>query len=65
MLLWVYTNTQKHLIKDSLVSLLTSLIIPFLLDLIPGIFRIASLNVEKPTRKCLYSFSTFVENLLG
>ena len=61
----IYTNTQKHLIKDSLVSLLTSLIILFLLDLIPGIFRIASLNVEKPTRKCLYSFSTFVENLLG
>ena len=66
----VYINTQIHLIKDSLSSLVLSLIIPFALYLIPGIFRLAALkekkkkNVQKP-KKYFYDFSIFLENFLG
>ena len=61
----IYVNTQVHLIKDSLISLVTSLLLPFVLYLIPGIFRITALNSEKPDRKILYKFSCILENLLG
>ena len=58
----IYVNTQSHLIKDSLLSIITSLLIPFGLCLIPGIFRVSALRYEKPNRKCLYKFSMFLEN---
>ena len=61
----IYVNTQIHLIKDSLISLITSLLIPFVLCLVPGIFRISALSVEKPSRKCLYKFSLILENWIG
>ena len=60
----IYINTQIHLIKDTIVSLIISLLIPFLLYLIPGVFRITALSVVKPTRKILYNFSLLLENLL-
>ena len=60
----IYTNTQIHLIKDSVISLLTSFIMPFWQYLIPGLFRIPSLMVKKPTRKYLYKFSAFLENYI-
>ena len=58
----VYINTQIHLIKDTIMSLIISLLVPFIIYLIIGIFRISSLKVEKPTRKLLYQFSSFLEN---
>ena len=61
----IYINTQIHLIKDSIISLITSLLIPFGIYIIPGIFRISALRAEKPTRKFLYNFSSFLENWLG
>ena len=60
----IYVNTQMHLIKDSGFSLFTGLLIPFAMYLIPGIFRISSLRVEKPTRGFLYKFAAFIENYL-
>ena len=60
----IYVNTQMHLIKDSGFSLFTGLLIPFAICLIPGIFRISSLRVEKPTRGFLYKFAAFLENYL-
>ena len=60
----IYVNTQIHLIKDSLISLITSLLVPFVLCLIPGILRISSLRVKKPNKKLLYKFSIFIENWL-
>ena len=61
----IYDNTQIHLINDSLISLVTSLLLPFVLYLIPGIFRIPSLRVKKPTRSCLYKLSNVLENILA
>ena len=58
----IYINTQIHVIKDSIISLIISLVIPFIFYIIPGIFRISSLRVKKPTRKIYYNFSRFIEN---
>ena len=58
----IYVNTQMHLIKDSLISLIISLLIPFGFCLIPAIFRISSLRVENPTRKVLYKLSIIIES---
>ena len=60
----VYINTQIHLIKDSIISLIISLVIPFVLYLIPGIFRIPSLGAIKANRVILYKISQFIENLI-
>ena len=57
----IYINTQMHLFKDALISLITSLIIPFGLCLFPGILRIIALKGVKPTRKFLYELSMYVE----
>ena len=58
----IYTNTQIHLIKDCLISLLTSLIYSFAINLLPGLFRIPAIRMKKP---CLYKFSSFLENYLA
>ena len=61
----IYVNTQIHLIKDSLISLATSLLLPFGLYAIPGYFRITALRAKKANHKMLYRFSCLLENLLG
>ena len=60
----VYRNTQIHLIKDTLVSFILSLLYPFGVYLLPGIFRIPSLRATEQNRNCLYLFSRFVENVI-
>ena len=56
----IYKNTQIHLLKDTLMSLGLSLLAPFIIYLIPGFFRIPSLNGSK--KKCLYSFSKILQS---
>ena len=58
----VYYNTQIPLIKDNFISFLTSMIYPFLLDLIPVAFRIISLRNKM---KCLFSFSKILIKIIG
>jgi hypothetical protein len=53
----VYSNTQIILFKDTLISFSISMIYPFGLNLLPGIFRIPALRAEKKDKKCLYSFA--------
>ena len=60
----IYVNTQIHLIKDSLISLGTSMLLPFVFYSIPGYFRIAALRAEKPNQKMLYIFSGILEYIL-
>ena len=57
-------NTQSHLLKDSIISLMISLLIPFGVNLLPGIFRMLAMNVNKQSGKYLYKFSIFLENCL-
>ena len=61
----IYTNTQIHLFKDSIISLIISLIYPFIINLIPGTFRIPSLKMKKYSGKYLYNLSLFLVNLLA
>ena len=60
----IYINTQSHLIKDSLISLIVSLLIPFGVYIILGMLRMTAMSVKKPSRKCLYRFSFFLETFL-
>ena len=57
----IYKNTQLHLLKDTLMSFGLSLIIPFIIYLFPGIFRIPSLSNINKKRKYLYNFSRFLQ----
>ena len=59
----IYVNTQKHLITNSIIGFAISLIYPFGLFLIPGIFRIPALRAGKVNRKYMYDFSCFIEKL--
>ena len=58
----IYRNTQMLLLKDTLMSFGISLIIPFLIYLLPGVFRIPSLSNIKKKRKYLYNFSKFLQS---
>ena len=53
----IYINTQIHLIKDSVISFGLSLVYPFAIYLIPGIFRIPALNAKNKDKECLYNIS--------
>ena len=57
----VYKNTQTHLIKDSIIGFITSLLYPFGIYLIPGIFRISALRSETKDQSCLYKFSKLIQ----
>ena len=56
----VYKNTKKILIENSLISFGLSLLYPFGLNLLPGIFRIPSIKAKKKDKECLYKFSNIV-----
>ena len=57
----IYRNTQYHLLKDTLISFGLSLLYPFAINLLPGIFRISSLSKPKKKRECLYKFSKILQ----
>ena len=57
----IYVNTQYHLIKDTLISFCLSMIYPFGIYLIPGIFRIPSLRAKG--RETMYKFSKIIQTI--
>ena len=57
----IYVNTQIHLIKDSVISFCLSLLYPFCIYLIPGIFRLLALRAKEKNKQCLYSFSKIIQ----
>ena len=59
----VYKNTQLHLFKDALISYGLSMLYPFLIYLIPGIFRIIALRTQKKDKENIYKFSKFLQLL--
>jgi len=56
----VYKNTQIVLIKDTLVSFALSMVYPFGLNLLPGMFRLPALRSKKKNKKCLYKISGLI-----
>ena len=57
----IYKNTQLHLLKDTLMSFGISLITPFIINLLPGLFRIPALSDTKKNRRLLYNFSKVLQ----
>ena len=53
----VYRNTQKYLIKDTFTSFGISLLYQFIVNLLPGIFRIQALKADDKNNKCMYKIS--------
>ena len=60
----IYRNTQSHLIKDTLLSFVLSLLYPFVIYLLPGIFRIRSLSDKDSKKKYIYNFSIILQKIL-
>ena len=56
----VYNNSQILLFENTLTSFGLSLIYPFGLNLLPGIFRISALRAKDKNKNCLYSFANFI-----
>ena len=59
----VYINTQYHLLIDTLESFGLSLLYPFGLCLLPGLFRIPALSDPKKKREYLYKFSKLLQKI--
>ena len=57
----VYINTQMPLINDTLISFCTSMITPFLIYILPGIFRLCALKAKKKDKKFLFKFSKILQ----
>ena len=60
----VYKNTQIHLLKDTLLSFGLSLIYPFGLNILPGLFRIPALKKETKVGNGLYILSKIIQIIL-
>ena len=56
----VYHNTQVILIKDTFISFAISMIYPFGINLLPGIFRISALRDPNKNKKCIYKIGLLV-----
>ena len=57
----VYKNTQTHLLISAIISFIITCIIPFILYLIPGVFRIYSSNHQ---RVWIYNLSKYLQLFL-
>ena len=55
----VYKNTQLYLIKNSVISFGLALIFPFVINLIPGLFRIPSIKYKN--KACMYITSKIIQ----
>ena len=55
----VYRNTQYHLIKDTMMSFVLSLLYPFILNIIPVFIRIPA--IRNKNQECLYKISKVVQ----
>ena len=56
----VYTNTQKILLKDTILSFCLSMSYSFGTCLLPGIFRISALRAKNHDKEGLYRLSNLI-----
>ena len=62
----IYENTQVYLIENTMISFGFSLIYPFVINIIPAILRMVSLDKgkkDKNKENCLYKISKFIQVL--
>ena len=60
----VFKNSQIYLIKNTLLSLLFSLIYPLFINIVPCTFRLISLKDLNKNKECLYKSSKFIYIIL-
>ena len=60
----IYRNTQVILLKDTGISFGASMLYPFALSFLPGIFRIPALRAKNKNQKCLYKLSNLMNWLI-
>ena len=56
----IFVNTQLILICDSVISFCLSMSYPFLINLLPGIFRFPALRAKNKDKECLYRTSVLI-----
>ena len=56
----VFINSQTALIKDTLISFSLSMLYPFGINLIPGIFRISALRQKDKKKECIYKIGQLI-----
>ena len=59
----VYKNTQITLIKDTIISFISSLIYPFFIIFIPCFLGFKALNAVNKDKECLYKISVISQLL--
>ena len=62
----IYNNTQIYLIENTFISFGISLFYPFIINIIPAVLRIYSLNEknkDKNGENCLYKLSKIIQIL--
>ena len=57
----VYQNSQVFLIINTIISFGLSLLYPFIINIIPAIFRIYSLKDPKGNKECFFKVSKFLQ----
>ena len=60
----VYQNSQIYVIENTFISFLLALLFPFIINLIPGIFRLIALKDKKKDSKVLYIISKITQIIL-
>ena len=56
----VYNNTQIILIRDTIISFSVSLLYPFGLNLLPGIFRMHALKAKNKDKEYIYKIGMII-----
>ena len=60
---YVYKNTQIHLIKDTCYTFITSMITPFIICILPGLFRLSAVRAKKKDKECMFKLSKALQLL--
>ena len=57
----IYENTQIYLIENTFISFGFSLFYPFIINILPTIFRTCSLDASNKDKEYLYNFSKITQ----
>ena len=57
----IYENTQIYLIENTFISFGFSLFYPFIINILPTLFRTCSLDASNKDKECIYNFSKITQ----
>ena len=57
----IYENTQIYLIENTFISFGFSLFYPFIINILPTLFRTCSLDTSNKDKECIYNFSKIIQ----